>query len=213
MQWAGLLTLLVAAFPLSLVVEHLFRKATITACPTLILRHDRKFRRLDSRCISQRVRRPVCMLNRYADDSRAVTPSRCSSFVCRIGIGVRGPLVSRRLDPIQYILFDEFLSAPRSRPGTPSDAIHLSARRRDRVLLALFRDGLAIRDTYQGAPHTLATAAINLFFLLALWGWWLAIRQKASKSMPCVRNTASLLALLVRVPLPRRVALTGAIRT
>ena len=45
---------------------------------------------------------------------------------------------------------------------------------------------------YQGAPHTLATAAINLFFLLALWGWWLAIRQKASKpSASCVRNTAS----------------------
>jgi hypothetical protein len=35
---------------------------------------------------------------------------------------------------------------------------------------------------YQGAFYTLASAAINLSFLLVLWGWWLAIRRRGSKA-------------------------------
>jgi len=35
---------------------------------------------------------------------------------------------------------------------------------------------------YQGALYTLASAAINLSFLLVLWGWWLAISPRGSKA-------------------------------
>ena len=35
---------------------------------------------------------------------------------------------------------------------------------------------------YQGTWYTLVTAAINLGFLLVLWVWRLAIRQRASKA-------------------------------
>jgi len=46
----------------------------------------------------------------------------------------------------------------------------------------LFVGGWAYGVRYQGASYTLASAGINLSFLLILWGWWLAVRQRASKA-------------------------------
>jgi hypothetical protein len=34
---------------------------------------------------------------------------------------------------------------------------------------------------YEGAVYTKAAAGINLLFLAALWGWWLALRKRPSK--------------------------------
>jgi hypothetical protein len=46
----------------------------------------------------------------------------------------------------------------------------------------LFVGGWKYGVRYQGTTYTLASAAINLSFLLLLWGWWLAVRQRASKA-------------------------------
>jgi hypothetical protein len=45
-----------------------------------------------------------------------------------------------------------------------------------------FAEGWAYGVRYQGTSYTLASAAINFSFLLVLWGWWLAIRRRASKA-------------------------------
>jgi len=45
-----------------------------------------------------------------------------------------------------------------------------------------FALGWAYGVRFQGVSHTLAVGVINLLFLLVLWGWWLAIERRTSKT-------------------------------
>jgi hypothetical protein len=181
-QWAGLLSVLLAAFPLSLVVEYVFRAKP----PSPHARPSFSGTAATFVALLLGAYLSVCAA-RYACSTGMPT------ILSPLPLLVVAPLFVA--DGLQYadpwrfaasIPFSTFflMNFYQFRVAGPAPV-----RMRFSFLLGVatafsvlyFVMGWQYGIRYQGASHTLATAVINRFFLLALWGWWLAIRQKASK--------------------------------